>query len=460
LRTVTVLRAGLAALLASSALALAAPAAAAQAPSAAARASEAPYIPSADNLAARQWYQDAKFGVFIHWGLYSLLAGGGEKNGLAEWIMNEKKIPIAQYERLADFFNPVKFNADEWVSQIKASGARYITITSKHHDGFALWDSQVSDWDVMRTPFKRDILGELKAACDRQGVKLFFYHSQLDWHHPDYFPRGKTGKGYTGRPEAGNWDRYIDYQNAQLTELITRYQPAGFWFDGWWDHEETPMRDRWRLRETYDLIHKLSPAALIGNNHHVTPFPGEDYQMFEQDLPGENEKGFNKAEVSRLPLEMADTMNGTWGYSLTDASPKTTKQLIHRLVGSAGRNANYLMNTGPMPDGRLQPENVETFKEIGAFMRANGESIYGTRAGPVKPQPWGVTTAKAGRVYVHVLNMPADGVVNVPLKGVRGASLLDGGAPVKMTRTADGVRLNLSADRAGPYDTVVVLRTR
>ena len=355
------------------------------------------YIPSAENLEAREWFQDAKFGIFIHWGVYSLMAGAGDKNGNAEWVMENKRISIHKYEKLATYFNPVRFDADEWVKAFKSAGARYVTITSKHHDGFAMYDSKVSDYDIVdRTPFGRDILAELKAACDRHGLKLFFYYSNLDWHHPDYYPRGQTGHRYTGRPESGDWDKYIDYQNAQLKELLTGYgEIGGIWFDGWWDQKRGAYRNRWRLRETYELIHGLQPQALIINNHHVTPYPGEDVQPFEQDLPGENSAGFNTSHISqKMPLEMAHTMNGTWGFSLTDTKFKSTRKLITTLVSAAGRNSNYLMNTGPMPDGRLQPENIQTYKEMGAWMKIYGESIYGTRGGPISPRPWGGNNTK------------------------------------------------------------------
>lgn len=417
------------------------------------------YTPSASNLEARRWFQDAKFGVFLHWGLYSQLGGVGS-DGLAEWIMNEKKMPAAKYERLAQFFNPTQFDADEWVRNFKAAGARYIVITSKHHEGFAMFDSKVSDFDVIdATPFKRDPIKELAEACRRHGVKLFFYYSQLDWRHPDYFPRGKTG-GSSGRPDQGQWERYLDYQDAQVRELLTQYGPiGGIWFDGWWDHEETPMRDRWRLAQTYRMIHQIQPATLIANNHHVAPFPGEDYQAFERDLPGENAMGFNAAPISQLPLEMAETMNGSWGFSLTDDKYKTTEQLIRTMVGAAGRNANFLLNTGPMPNGKIQPENLRTFAEIGEWLKTYGKSIYGTRGGPVAPQPWGVTTTGPdGTIYVHLLDWkPGPLFIPVP-GGVKNASLVAGGAPVKFKRVAKGIELQLSPRQEREWDRVIALR--
>src|SRR5262249_55514780 len=271
----------------------------------------------------------------------------------------------------------------------------------KHHDGFAMWDSKVSDWTITKqTPYKKDVLKMLADECHKQGLKLFFYHSHLDWHHPDYYPRGRTGRD-TGRPEKGDFNKYLDYLDAQLEELLTGYGPiAGIWFDGWWDQQikekggdPKATRVDWRLRKTYDLIHKLQPAALIGNNHHVSPFPGEDFQMFEKDLPGGNTAGFNEdSKPGDLPLETCETINNAWGYNAGDRKFKSTTDLIHYLVKSAGMNANFLLNVGPTPAGKIQPEFVERLQGMGRWLEKNGESVYGTRGGPVAPQPWGVTT--------------------------------------------------------------------
>jgi len=418
------------------------------------------YTPAPENLAARQWFQDAKFGVFLHWGLYSELGGAG-KMGIAEWIMDDAQIPARHYERLAKFFNPAAFNADTWVSTIKAAGARYIVITSKHHEGFAMFASKVSPYNVVdATPFKRDPLAELADACRRQGIKLFFYYSQLDWHHPDYFPRGTTGHG-AERPAAGDWDRYIDYENAQLRELLSQYGAiGGIWFDGWWDQKDTATRDRWRLVETYRLIHSLQPAALVGNNHHQAPFPGEDFQMFERDLPGENGMGFNSTAVSSLPLEMAETMNGSWGFNLIDDQFKPTRTLVRSLVAAAGRNANFLLNTGPLPNGELQPENVKTLGEIGEWLHKYGESVYGTRAGPVGPRPWGVTTRSGKHVYVHILDW-SDAQLFLPLKSeVVSARLLRDGQSVVVKQRRDGIEMTVPAAAADEWDRVVRLEVR
>ena len=324
------------------------------------------YKPADENLKNREWFKEAKFGMFIHWGVYSVLGGGGDA-GVAEWVMDNKKIPIKSYENLPRFFNPVKFNPAEWVATAKAAGMKYITITSKHHDGFAMFNSKISNYDIVEcTPYAKDVIKMLKEECDKQGIKLFFYHSQLDWHNPDYYPRGRTGQGYTGRPENGDWNKYIDYMNTQLTELLTNYgEVGGIWFDGMWDKWEAP----WQLEKTYALIHKLQPGTLIGSNHHLAPFPGEDFQMFEKDLPGQNTTGFNQtSSISDLPLEMCETMNDSWGFNLTDRNFKSAKQLIRTMVKAAGYGANFLLNNGPMPNGQMQPEVIDTLKKVGKWI--------------------------------------------------------------------------------------------
>ncbi len=414
------------------------------------------YSPARENLESREWFQDAKFGLFVHWGVYSVMAGGGDL-GIAEWIMNSKRIPIHQYEKLPDFFNPIDFDPKEWVALVKDAGMKYITITSKHHEGFAMYDSEISDYDIVdRSPYGRDVLKMLKDECDRQGIKLFFYYSQLDWHHPDYYPRGRTGAGYTGRPQSGNWNDYIDYMNTQLTELLTNYgEIGGIWFDGMWDKPGAP----WRLGETYALIHKLQPGALIGSNHHMAAIPGEDFQMFEKDLPGSNTAGFNTTEIADLPLESCQTMNGSWGYNIKDENYKSTRELITFLVRAAGNNANLLLNTGPMPNGKIQPENVQTLREMGTWMKKYGESIYGTRGGPVPARDWGVTTHKDNKVYVHILDWP-DPVLVLPDFGkkVTAASMFIDDKKVEFAQDKNAIYLQLPDGYEKEWDRIIILK--
>lgn len=409
----------------------------------------APYQPAPENLKAREWFQDARFGLFIHWGVYSVLGRG-------EWVMNNEKIPIAEYEKLAPRFNPVKFDAAEWVSLAKSAGQKYITITSKHHDGFAMWGSKQNKWNIMdATPYGKDILKPLSEECRRQGIKLFFYHSHLDWHHPDYYPRGRTGL-FSGRPESGDFNRYLDFMDAQLSELLTGYgDVAGIWFDGIWDKKGA----EWRLRQTYDLIHKHQPQALVGNNHHLAPFGGEDFQMFEKDLPGQNTTGFSdESKVGNLPLETCDTINVAWGYNSNDKRFKSTRNLIHYLAKAAGNNANFLLNIGPKPDGTIQDEFVMRLKEIGGWLSKNGESIYGTRGGPITPRPWGVTTQKDRTVYVHVLDWPDTALVIPRLpKAVKSAKALVSGQAVKTQMVDGGLLLQLPQRATDDADTVIAV---
>jgi len=399
----------------------------------------AAYQPSPENLAARDWFQDAKFGLFIHWGVYSVLGQG-------EWAMNEKKISISDYEPLATQFNPTSFDAAEWVRIAKDAGMRYITITSKHHDGFAMWATRQSPWNIVdATPYGRDVLAQLAEECRRQDVKLFFYHSHLDWHHPDYFPRGRTGHA-SGRPESGDFNRYLDFMDTQLEELLTHYGPiAGIWFDGIWDKPDAD----WRLERTYNLIHRLQPAALIGNNHHLAPKDGEDFQMFEKDLPGQNRSGYSPhATIGALPLETCETINGAWGYNASDQRFKSTRDLIHYLVRAAGSNANFLLNVGPMPTGEIQPEFRERLAVIGAWLRRHGETIYATRGGPMPSRAWGVTTQNARHVFLHVLDWP-DRLLPLPA-GLRTKNprLFGSNETITVTTVADCDVLHLPAPSA------------
>lgn len=397
------------------------------------------YTPSADNIEARKHFQDSKFGIFLHWGLYAMLATG-------EWTMTNNNLNYKEYAKLAGGFYPSRFSAKEWVSQIKASGAKYICFTTRHHEGFSMFKTKYSDYNVVdASPFKRDIVKELADECHRQGIDIHFYYSHIDWQREDA-PLGRTGLG-TGRPvEKQNWDSYYTFMNNQLTELLTNYGKVGaIWFDGWWDQDQNPSFD-WRLPEQYALIHRLQPACLIGNNHHQTPFEGEDFQMFERDLPGENTAGLSGQSISQLPLETCETMNGMWGYKITDQNYKSTKTLIHYLVKAAGRNANLLMNIGPQPDGCLPAVAVQRLKEMGEWMKTYGETIYGTRGGRVSPRDWGVTTEKDNKIFVHILNLK-DRSLFLPITDKNAKRAVDyvSRKAVKMQKCQGGVLITLDS---------------
>ena len=408
------------------------------------------YVPTAENLAAREEFRDAKFGIFLHWGLYAMLATG-------EWTMTNKNLDYKEYAKLAGGFYPSNFNAHDWVAAIKDAGAKYICFTTRHHEGFSMFATKYSDYNVVdATPFKRDIVKELADECHRQGIGIHFYYSHIDWYREDA-PLGRTGRG-TGRPaDKTDWHSYYSFMNNQLTELLTNYGKVGaIWFDGWWDQDQNPSFD-WQLPEQYALIHRLQPACLIGNNHHTQPFDGEDFQMFERDLPGENSAGLSGQDISALPLETCETMNGMWGYKITDQDYKSTPTLIHYLVKAAGRNANLLMNIGPQPDGSLPETALDRLKEMGEWLRVYGETIYGTRGGMIAPHDWGVTTQKGNRLFVHVLNLK-DKVLFLPLgdRTVKKAFRFDDKQPVRTSKCEGGVVL-LFDKVPDEVDTVVEL---
>ena len=362
-----------------------------------------------------------------------------------EWVMTNKNLNYKEYAKLAGGFYPSRFNAAEWVAAIKASGAKYICFTTRHHDGFSMFDSKYTDYNIVKaTPFKRDIVKELADECHKQGIKIHFYYSHIDWYRDDYYPLGRTGHG-TGRTTHGEWKTYYQFMNNQLTELLTNYGPIGaIWFDGWWDQDQNPGFD-WQLPEQYAMIHKLQPACLIGNNHHQTPFPGEDIQIFERDLPGENNAGLSGQKVSPLPLETCETMNGMWGYKITDQDYKSTKTLIHYLVKAAGMNANLLMNIGPQPNGELPATSIERLKEMGEWMKTYSETIYGTRGGIVPPHDWGVTTQKGNKLYVHILNLQDKGLfLPITDQKIKKAVMFKDKTPVKFTQDKQGVVLKLA----------------
>ena len=419
------------------------------------------YVPAPENLAARAQFSADRFGIFIHWGLYA-------QPGQGEWMMQTRNIDYREYAHLADSFFPSKFDARAWVKAIKAGGAKYITITSRHHDGFSLFRTAGSSYNAVDgTPFGRDILAELAEACREEGIRLHFYYSHADWGRLDYWPRGRTGLG-TGRPDgkAGDWAHYQDFMKTQLTELLTQYGPVGaIWFDGVWDMDGQPREAQpgiWGLYDQYALIHRLQPGCLIGNNHHLVPFPGEDIQIFERDVPGENTAGYSgESGIStQLPLETCQTMNNSWGYNINDDNYKSADELIRYLVRTAAKGANLLLNIGPRADGTLPDEALARLAEMGEWLAVNGDSVYGTQAGEIAEQPWGVTTRKGKVLYLHLFEPVDELRLELPDK-LRSAALLADGTPVPFTQKKGIVTLTIpvsSAETAA--DRVVALTFR
>ena len=413
--------------------------------------------PELTTLETRSQFQDAKFGLFIHWGLYSIMGDG-------EWVMQQKNIPVNNYKKLMQFFNPTQFDAKAWVSMAKNAGMKYVTITTRHHDGFSLWDTKYSDFNIMNTPYQKDIVKMVVDECHKQDLKIFLYYSLLDWGREDYsWWTGRTGQG-TGRTVMGNWNNYIGFMKNQLTELLTNYGKIdGIWFDGYWDQtgpkegkDKSPRVD-WHLPEIYELIHKIQPQCLVGNNHHIATIAGEDFQMFEKDLPGQNKSGFSEAKPSvELPIETCETMNGSWGFNIKDSKYKSVPKLIHYMVNAAGRNANFLLNVGPQPNGIIQQEFVDSLKEVGNWMAKYGTSIYGTRGNVIPAQDWGVVTVKDKTVYVHLLDASKSTLVIADFKGkIKSCVLMGTDQKVAFKKDNEQLTLNLDGIEKSDIDTII-----
>jgi alpha-L-fucosidase len=396
------------------------------------------------NLEARRSFQDARFGLFIHWGVYSLLGKG-------EGVMEKDRLPVSEYEKLPPQFNPAGFDADEWVKTARGAGMKFLLVTAKDHDGFCMFDTALTRFDVVdATPFAKDPLKALADACQKHGLKLFFHYSLLDWHHPDSFPRGKTGRA-SGRDEAGDWSKYVAYYQGQVRELCTHYGPiGGIWLDGGWDRPDAD----WDLAGTSRLVHDLQPGALVGSDLQQTPRPGEDFRILDQVLPPVEQA----AADDSLPLVIRQSLNSSRGYTARDKDFKSPEQVIHLLLGAAGRGANLLLSIGPKPDGTFPPEATERLQAVGLWLDKHGDSVYGTRRGPIAPQAWGVSTAreKLATIYLHVLKP------EVPLalpkawlgydaRAFRSTMLL------KKSQDKDGFTIEIPEKLRTPIDTVIVL---
>lgn len=396
--------------------------------------SSAEYIPTPENIASREEFEDARFGIFLHWGLYSMFAQG-------EWYLNYGP-NRDEYAKSAKAFYPADFDAAAWVKAIKNSGAKYVCLTTRHHDGFSMWHTSQSDYNIVdATPFKRDILKEFADECHRQGLRLHLYYSHIDWTRDDY-PWGRTGRTTGKDPSKADWPAYYKFMNAQLTELLTQYGPIGaIWFDGYWDRDEDPEPFDWQLDEQYALVHKLQPSCLIGNNHHENTIDGEDIQIFERDIPGQNLYGYSEQQISHLPLETCQTMNGMWGYKLRDQNYKSTDDLIQYLVNTAAKGANLLLNIGPQPNGELPATALDRLSKIGEWMKTNGETIYGTSAAGFEPQSWGCATRKGDRMFIHIMNAEAP-IIYIPTdEKVISAKNFADGSSVKTRKEKKGISL-------------------
>lgn len=397
---------------------------------------KAQYTPSPEVIKNQKEFANDRFGIFIHWGIYSMFAQG-------EWYLNYGP-DAKEYAKAASAFYPTRFNAGQWADAFKEAGAEYVCFTTRHHDGFSMFHTKQSPYNIVdATPFKRDVLKELSDSLASRGIKLHLYYSHIDWTRQDY-PRGRTGLKCGNDPSKYNWKSYYNFMNAQLKELLTGYGPIrAVWFDGWWDHDEDKTPFNWHLKEQYEYVHSLQPGVLIANNHHQTPFEGEDIQIFERDLPGENVAGLSGQDVSKLPLETCNTMNNIWGYRLTDQEYKDSATLIRYLVKAAGMGANLLLNIGPQPNGELPEAAIARMKDMGKWMRQYGYTLKGTQAGPFEAQDWGTSTSDGKTVYIHVLKPGSEDILlPTPLR-IKEARTVDGNRPVKFTLNKRSVTLHL-----------------
>jgi alpha-L-fucosidase len=377
-----------------------------------------------------EYWKDARFGLFIHWGPVSL------KGTEIGWSRG-REIPVDEYDNLYKQFNPVNFNAEEWVKLAKDAGMKYIVFTSKHHDGFCMWDTKYNDYNIMNSPFKRDVMQELTDACKKHGMDLGFYHSTCDWHHPD-FPL--TSPGGKIEREVSDIDRYTEYLKNQSVEIIEKYGPLlVMWYD-------VPQRfDSIRGKGVIDHIRAIQPNILVNNR---TGAKGDF------DTPEQRIGGFQ----NQRPWETCMTIAQQWAWKPDDVV-KSAEQCLHSLIRTVGGDGNLLFNVGPMPDGRIEPLQVERLKEMGAWLKEYGASIYETRGGPFKPTDWGVSTRKGNKIYLHVLNLPGDEpkiVLPDPGIDIVSCSLL-GGGPLLLSKANGEITIGFGKESLRPVNTIVEL---
>ena len=439
------------------------------------RAQQASAVESRDYLAESpvekdlrmQWWRDARFGMFIHWGLYAVPAGmwdGEQTWGTGEWIMATANIPVEDYEPLTRQFNPVDYDPAEWVRIAREAGQEYLVITSKHHDGFALFDSEVSEYDVVdATPYGKDLLAPLADEARRQGVKLGFYYSIMDWHHPSQFVDPDAENPHAGhannRIHPEQKDGYISYMKAQLRELITRYDPKILWFDGewvdWWTEEDG--------KDLYNYVRSLRQDIIINNRvgkgregmKGLNRGPGYagDFGTPEQEIPDTGLPG--------IDWESCMTMNDTWGYRADDDNWKSATELIRNLVDIASKGGNYLLNVGPTAEGTIPEASIERLRDIGSWMEVNGEAVYLTQASPFEQPSWGrYTQREPTTLYAHVFEWPDEGRITIPdvPLNVASAALLTEGGPLDLRVDESGAGILVYVPADPPSEAASVIR--
>jgi alpha-L-fucosidase len=390
------------------------------------------------------WWRAARFGMFIHWGLYAVPAGewkGRPIPGIGEWIMYRARIPVAEYERLTEQFNPVRFDAAEWVSLARKAGQKYMIITSKHHDGFCMFKSDVTQYNIVdATPFGRDPMQELAAECQRQGLKFGFYYSQTqDWHHPD-----GDGNDWDYDESKKDFAGYIEgYVKPQVRELLTHYGPiAVIWFD-------TPKGiTAAQSQSLLELVHEVQPACLVCGR--LGNALGDYASAGDNKIP---------QQAVDADWETPATINDTWGFKADDHNWKSVPELIRKLVDIASKGGNYLLNVGPTAEGLIPQPSVERLLAMGEWLAVNGGAVYGTQPGPLQGLEWCRSTSGAGRIYLHVFDWPQGGVLQLPGVAASGAHLLADPSRAALPVTAAGGTLTVRGPAAAPdtTDTVVVL---
>ena len=400
--------------------------------------------PGANEDPRLDWWREAKFGMFIHWGVYSIPAGvwkGEHIPGIGEWIMLRAEIPIAEYENFAPQFNPIKYDADQIVKLAKAAGQKYIVLTSKHHDGFCMYGTKETDYSIVDgTPYGKDILKDLADACARGGIKLGLYYSQTqDWHHPDGF-----GNTWDFNEDEQDFGDYIDnYVKPQVREILTNYGPiAIIWFD-------TPkIIARHQSQELLELVHELQPDCLVcgrlGNKL------GDYATAQDNAIPPDLQ--------AAIDWETPATINDTWGFKTHDHNWKSTTQLVRNLVEIVSKGGNYLLNIGPDAEGAIPEPSIERLEAMGVWLDAHGESIYDTAPGPLQGDDRWRTTQRDGTIYLHIFDWPADGRFVLPTLNARSAAWLDSSLDALLRLSGDGDGLILQGPSETPNEHLTVIR--
>jgi alpha-L-fucosidase len=422
-----------------------------------------PLLAAAPKDPARlEWFNEAKFGMFIHWGVYSAIAGewkGRKEPGFAEWAALQFNIPGPDYEEIARHFNPTKFNAEDWVRTAKDAGMRYIVLTSKHHDGFCMFATKQTDFNIVDyTPFKRDVVKEMAEACKKYDMKFGLYYSLVDWHHPEFPKKYVQRNGVYHMVDKADADvsKYADYQIAQLKELLSNYGDICIvWFDAGGAFRNADRYGLLKGDEVFATIRKLQPDCLINNR-----LGGDfDYGTPEQKIPG---------AIQDQAFETCMTIGKKWGYNKFDTTPKSAQELVRNLIDIAHKGGNFLLNVGPTDEGLIQQSNIDRLHEVGKWLEVNGESIYGTKNSPFAAElPWGRSTTalrdggESTRLFLHVFDWPKDGKLLVPGLKNKGKVYLLSDYPAHQLKTqytdAGVVISGLPAQAPDPIATVLVM---